>query len=130
MEENKEKETPEPKKYEMLQLADGVSYKTTLTRKYKERKAFEAYNPAIIKSFIPGTIRKIYVKDGQKVVKGEILMILEAMKMLNELTSPINGIVKGVHAKLGEVVANKQLLVELESAPVKVTKTKTPKKKK
>jgi biotin carboxyl carrier protein len=127
MEDNIEKEAPEPRKYDMLEVYEGGKFKTLLPRKYKDRKTFVAYDPTIIKSFIPGTIRKIYVKEGQKVAKGEVLMILEAMKMLNELMSPINGVVKGIHAKLGDVVANKQLLVELESAPVEV---KTKKKKK
>lgn len=129
MEENKENEiAPEPKKYESLEVYEGGKFKTLFPRKFKERKAFEAYNPCIIKSFIPGHIRKIYVKEGQKVAKGEVLMILEAMKMLNELTSPINGVVKHINAKIGEIVPNKHILVELESVPV-VEKEKKKKKK-
>jgi biotin carboxyl carrier protein len=116
MEEQMDNTAPEQKKYESLKLYEGTAYKTMLSKKYKQRKAYAPYDPSIIKSFIPGTIRKIYVEEGQKVKKGENLLILEAMKMLNELLSPMDGVVKRLHVKVDDVVANKQVLIELEKA--------------
>ncbi len=119
MEDNKDT-SPAPLvvKYDSLDASDGTRYKTLLTRKYKERKPYSPPNPAIIKSFIPGTIREIFIKEGQLVAQGETLLILEAMKMLNNLAAPIDGEIKKIHVAVGDVVANKQVLVELK--PVKL----------
>lgn len=116
MEENTTNSVAEGTKYEYLYLSEGEKFKTTFNRKYKERKPYKAPDPSVIKSFIPGTIRKIFITEGQKVTKGDNLLILEAMKMLNELRAPINGVVKKVHVKLGQVVANKEILIELQAA--------------
>lgn len=119
MEEINDNVAPESIKYDNLQVYEGANFKTLLTRKYKERKPYLAPNPAIIKSFIPGTIRKIFIKEGQKIVKGDELLILEAMKMCNELRAPIDGVVKKIHCKSGQIVANKVVLIELEEVKVK-----------
>lgn len=120
MEENIDNIGPESIKYDTLYLDEGTKFKTVFTRKYKERKPYIAPDPAIIKSFIPGTIRSIFIKEGQSVNKGDELLTLEAMKMVNELRAPISGIVKKVHVKTGQIVANKELLIELQA----VVKTK------
>jgi biotin carboxyl carrier protein len=122
MEDNNEKDPPKEVKYDSLEVEDGGKFKTLLTRKYRERKPWIPEDPTIIKSFIPGTIRKVFVKEGQQVKKGEKLCALEAMKMLNEITTTIDGIVKTVHVKSGMTVSNKQVLVELEKVVVKKKK--------
>jgi biotin carboxyl carrier protein len=88
-------------------------YQTLLTRKYLDRKPYVAKDLKKIYAFIPGTIRKVFVKDGDKVKKGDKLLILEAMKMNNELTTLVNGKVKKVYCKTGEMVTKNQLLVEI-----------------
>lgn len=67
-----------------------------------------------IESPMPGLVLKIAVKPGQKVQKGDILLILEAMKMENILKSPGEGVVKQLYVSEGETVAKKQLLLELQ----------------
>jgi biotin carboxyl carrier protein len=114
----------EPIKYETLEVYEGAKFKTLHTRKHRERKPWVPDNPAMICSFIPGTIRKIYVKEGQVVKKGEKLLTLEAMKMLNELTASIAGKVKTIHVKTGAIVTKSQLLVELEAAEGKAVRKK------
>lgn len=109
---------PEAVKYDNLIVSDGTRYKTLLTRKYKERKPYRPADPGIIKSFIPGTIRKINFQEGQIVEKGETILILEAMKMMNNVMAPIDGEIKKLHVSIGQVVANKVVLVELK--PVKI----------
>jgi biotin carboxyl carrier protein len=118
-EENKEKESAPVIKYDSLEVYEGAKFKTLLSRSYRERKHWVAVDPTMIKSFIPGMIRKVYVKEGQRVKKGEKLCSLEAMKMLNEITTSIDGIVKTVHVKVGVNVANHQVLVELEKVAAK-----------
>lgn len=107
----KEAEDKSPK-YELFNV-DFTEYKTNLTRKFSLRKAYTPPNSKMIVAFIPGTIKKIYVKEGDKVNPGDKLLILEAMKMKNDLVSPIKGKVKKIHVKSEDKVANKQLLVEL-----------------
>jgi biotin carboxyl carrier protein len=118
-EEIKEKEPVPAIKYDSLEVYEGAKFKTLLPRSYRERKHWVANDPTIIKSFIPGMIRKVFVKEGQTVKKGEKLCSLEAMKMLNEITTSIDGIVKTVHVKVGVNVANHQMLVELEKVVAK-----------
>ncbi|MEI6122223.1 MAG: acetyl-CoA carboxylase biotin carboxyl carrier protein subunit [Bacteroidota bacterium] len=91
----------------------GEEYQTLLTDKYLNRKPYAPIDHKKIYSFIPGTIRKVFVKEGDKVKKGEKLLILEAMKMNNELCTLVNGRVKKVHCKTGEMVTKSQLLIEI-----------------
>jgi len=95
-------------------LIENIKYRTTLTKKYQSRKPYEKKDIKKITAFIPGTIRKIYVKTGKNVKEGDRLLILEAMKMKNELLSPTNGIVKSVLVKSGDLVSKNQLLIEFK----------------
>lgn len=61
---------------------------------------------------MPGKILRILVKAGQAVKEGDPVLVLEAMKMENELRSPIGGVVKAVHAAEGDQASAGQLLVE------------------
>jgi biotin carboxyl carrier protein len=65
-------------------------------------------------AYIPGIIRKIHVTPGQKVKWGDQVLILEAMKMKNDVTAPLDGTIKSVHVKVGTMVAKNQLLIEFE----------------
>ncbi len=109
----KEKIQPE-ESFDTL-IIDNVAYKTQLTKKYLNRRKFETHNPNKLTAFIPGTILDIFVNTGQKVVKGEDLLILEAMKMNNKIIAPHNAIVKKIYVKSGEMVTREQLLIELKS---------------
>lgn len=53
---------------------------------------------------MPGTILAVNVKDGQAVKSGDVLMILEAMKMENEILAPCDGTVSGVAVTKGATV--------------------------
>tara|TARA_A100000164_G_scaffold238807_1_gene212211 strand:+ start:237 stop:2219 length:1983 start_codon:yes stop_codon:yes gene_type:complete len=63
---------------------------------------------------MPGAILSIDIKPGDSVKKGDVLVILEAMKMEHRITAPRDGIVGSVQAEVGEQVENEQLLVTLE----------------
>ena len=65
-------------------------------------------------SKIPGKIIKVLVKSGQKVTKGEGLILLEAMKMENEIKAQEDGIVKEVHVNEGQNVESGLLLISME----------------
>ncbi|WP_290898252.1 biotin/lipoyl-containing protein [Ferroglobus sp.] len=64
-----------------------------------------------IKAEMSGTIVKVLVKEGEEVKSGQPVLILEAMKMENEVTSPFSGVVKEVRVKEGDRVNAGQTLV-------------------
>ena len=51
---------------------------------------------------------------GDKVEKGQTLLILEAMKMENEIKSGVTGQVKNIHVKMGDALENGVLMIEVE----------------
>ena len=59
---------------------------------------------------MPGTILDIKVQAGQSVKKGDVLVILEAMKMENEIMAPCDGKVTGVNVRKGDSVETAALL--------------------
>lgn len=69
----------------------------------------------VISAPMCGRIVEICVKPGQKVSKGDKIMVYEAMKMENDIESDINGIVKRILVNLDEQVANDVPLIEFES---------------
>lgn len=124
-----ENEQKEDKQEFQKFVLDGDEYKTLLTKKYLTRKPFVEFDPGKITSFIPGTIIKVFVSNGQTVKSGEKLMILEAMKMNNLILAPVNGKIKKLHVSDGDRVANKQLLIEIVEETTKESKEKKKGKK-
>jgi biotin carboxyl carrier protein len=93
---------------------DTSLYQTRISKKFQNRKHYQPADPRTILSFIPGTVLDIFVKTGQEVVKGEELMILDAMKMKNKLRCPMDGIVRSVAVNKGDKVSKGTVLLELE----------------
>ena len=62
---------------------------------------------------MPGTILSVNVSAGQTVKKGDVLMILEAMKMENEIMCPRDGVVESVSTSKGSAVESGALLCVL-----------------
>jgi biotin carboxyl carrier protein len=102
----------EPGKYNRLALENGV-YETRLTAGYAARKPYEKKDPRLVKTVLPGVVAEIRVAAGRQVKQGDILLVLEAMKMLNRIPSPLDGKVKAVHVAAGDKVAKGQVLIEL-----------------
>ncbi len=91
----------------------GRQYKTRYTRKFVERKKWEAPNPNEVRSIIPGSVTEICVKEGTKVKKGTCLMIYEAMKMNNRIVAPFDATVKSIEVNQGDKLPKGALLVVL-----------------
>ena len=64
-----------------------------------------------------GAIIAVHVKAGDRIVRGQRLVVLEAMKMQHEIRAPRDGVVLRVLVETGRQVATRQLLVELEAQP-------------
>lgn len=65
---------------------------------------------AQVKAPMPGTILDVKVQAGQSVKKGDVLVILEAMKMENEICAPSDGKITGVNVRKGDSVETQALL--------------------
>jgi len=102
-------------KKEMKELViGGVAYQTTFTRKFEQRVNWEAPNENMLYSFIPGTIIDIYAKPKQKLKEGDVILLLEAMKMQNQVRMPFDGEIVKIHVKKDEVIPNRYLMVEIK----------------
>jgi biotin carboxyl carrier protein len=67
-----------------------------------------------VRAPMPGKIIDVLVREGSPVLRGEPVVILEAMKMQNEIQSPVNGIIKSVPAKANTNVMKDDVLVEIK----------------
>ena len=105
-------------KYEIL--FNDISYTFTVETPFSllRMKVLNSKRGKIEREFIkapmPGKIIDVLVRDGSTVVKGEPVVILEAMKMQNELLSPVNGTIVKVTAKPNTNVMKDDLLVEIK----------------
>jgi biotin carboxyl carrier protein len=102
-----------PKSGTALEIDDTV-FETALTGKFAKRRPYVPHDPRKILCFLPAVVRQIRVRPGQKIRRGEHILVLEAMKMENEISSPVEGKVKAVHCQIGQMVSKGQLLIELE----------------
>lgn len=67
-----------------------------------------------VKSPMPGTVLDIKVNVGTKVKKGQLLIILEAMKMENEIFAPIDGIITQLFVTKGSTVSTNDIMMALQ----------------
>ncbi len=72
-----------------------------------------AVGASTIKAPMPGTVLSIKVTAGQSVKRGDVLLILEAMKMENEISAPADGVVAGIRVQAGSTVNTGDPMVDL-----------------
>lgn len=63
---------------------------------------------------LPGTVIEVFVKPGDEIETGQVVLIIEAMKMKNSIRSIKDGLVSKVLVSAGQTVAHKQALVEFQ----------------
>ncbi|MEG2755030.1 MAG: acetyl-CoA carboxylase biotin carboxyl carrier protein subunit [Mucinivorans sp.] len=97
----------------LLETAHG-SFRTLPTKKYSSRTPWVAPDSRQLFSFLPGTITRLLVQQGQDVKKGQAILTFNAMKMDNTYLSPRDGRVARFLVAEQEVVAKGALLVEFE----------------
>lgn len=109
---------------------DGISWKKlpklgvneSLVSNSETYRVFRGFKPSglhaggagALITQMPGKVVKIFKKEGDKVSKGETVLILEAMKMENEIKSGADGIVKAINIKEGQALDSGFLMVEIE----------------
>jgi biotin carboxyl carrier protein len=95
-------------------VINETSYQTLLTTKFENRKAWEKADEKKILAYLPGTTVKLNVNKGDKVVAGQLLVVFEAMKMMNSVKASTDGVVKEIYAKPGETFPKNFVLLEME----------------
>ncbi|MBT7069594.1 MAG: acetyl-CoA carboxylase biotin carboxyl carrier protein subunit, partial [Anaerolineae bacterium] len=66
-----------------------------------------------LKAPMPGLVIDIPVTDGQEIAEGDVLLILESMKMQNELKAPRAGVISRIKVAVGESVERRQTLLSV-----------------
>jgi biotin carboxyl carrier protein len=101
-------------------LLNGVSYSFTIESpiSYRRRKYLEKYKKAnkleLVTAPMPGKIVELLVEESSQVKEGEAILILEAMKMQNEIIAQVSGKVKKISVKAGDSVTKDDVLMEIE----------------
>ena len=94
---------------EFLIKVEGERKKNS--KENKRKKKIKVGN-GTVSSSIPGKIISLNVSIGDKVKQGDVLAILEAMKMQNEIVAPIKGIIKQINCDSGDsIIANAPLII-------------------
>jgi glutaconyl-CoA/methylmalonyl-CoA decarboxylase subunit gamma len=101
-------------------LLNGVSYSFTIESpiSYRRRKYLEKYKQhnkiEIVTAPMPGKIIELLVEESSHVKEGEAILILEAMKMQNEIIAQVSGKIKKISVKAGDSVTKDDVLMEIE----------------
>ena len=66
-----------------------------------------------VKAALPGNVLKVLVSEGDSISEGDVIAVVEAMKMETEIKSPVSGTVKSVEIEVGNKVQNGQVLVTI-----------------
>lgn len=111
---------------------DGISWKKlaalgvneTLVSNSEVYRVYRGFKPSGLNkggagaliTQMPGKVVKLMKKEGDKVTKGETVLILEAMKMENEIKAGADGMIKSVNVKEGQALEAGFLMVEIEES--------------
>jgi len=95
---------------------EGNHLSAEVVKGFRDSKRTEAQKPGNIVSPMPGLVVDILVKIGEKVKKGQTLLVQEAMKMHMKLRAPASGTVRSISTAPGSRVDKGTLLVALDPA--------------
>jgi len=103
-----QKELKTPKTSKLVRSNVPVDRKDSKIKKSVSNRA------SSLKAPLPGNIFKVLKKEGDEVKKGETIMIMEAMKMENNIQSEKDGKITSIKVKEGDVVLQNDVLAEIE----------------
>jgi biotin carboxyl carrier protein len=101
---------------------DGISYTAVAEgleepaqgKRARRATAHAADEAGAITAIMPGLIMKLLKQEGDKVDAGEVILILEAMKMQNEVQAKAAGVIRQMNVKQGDNVEMRQVLCVIE----------------
>jgi len=109
---------------EVKVVVDGKEYKVkveevgaippVVEEEVQVKEAVKKEEGKVVKAPMQGTIVRIPVGVGDKVEKGDVVVVLEAMKMENEIESSVSGVVKAIKVLEGDAVATGDILVVVD----------------
>jgi len=82
-------------------------------RKHRRASSVEDAS-GVLTASMPGQVQEVLIAEGDSVLKGDPLILLEAMKMEMRIAAPTDGVVKAVHCTVGDVVERGQALVVVD----------------
>jgi 3-methylcrotonyl-CoA carboxylase alpha subunit len=91
---------------------EGVAY--ALEEEREGSRAAHRHDAGGLEAPMPGRVAAVHVAAGQRVARGQELLVVEAMKMENALRAPRDGVVRAVHVEVGDMVAPGRALLEIE----------------
>ena len=94
---------------------EGAAY--CLTDEREGERPGRRHDGGALEAPMPGRVASVKAEPGQRVARGDELLIVEAMKMENALRAPRDGVVRAVHVTPGEMVAPGRPLIEIEADP-------------
>ena len=99
----------------------GAVYEMTVldevrARAFRAPRPGAAHGPATLRAPMPGLVVALKARAGEEVREGQPLLVIEAMKMQNELAAPAAGKVETIHVEPGQSVEGGQVLVTLSPA--------------
>ena len=99
-------------------IVSGIAHDLTVEglgeEKAGPRAATLVAGEGAVVAIMPGKIIRVLVAEGEEVAEGDVVCILEAMKMENELKAPQSGTVQSVHVQPGQDVETGAVLAEIE----------------
>ncbi|MFN8672155.1 MAG: acetyl-CoA carboxylase biotin carboxylase subunit [Candidatus Sericytochromatia bacterium] len=118
LDKNKEKETLEievnGKLFNVVVYKEQTAKSSSSIKKVTKKKDNSSSDSNEVLSQMAGTVVKTQVKKGDTVKKGDVLLILEAMKMESDINSPKDGVIKEVLVNAGESILSGQVMVVFE----------------
>ena len=106
----------ELEKEENIGSTRNTEYKEEILIEEEKEDLYKVKSPLVgIYDEAPGPELEPFVKIGDFVNEGETLYIVEAMKMINEISSPVSGIVKNIYCKNEELVQYDDLVMEIDN---------------
>lgn len=92
----------------------NVIVKTPFDELLEKTKSADKPKDIVVKSNMPGKIVQIFVQVGDQINKGDVILVLEAMKMENSIKALNKGIVKNVFVNQNDIISKNSKLIELE----------------
>ena len=92
---------------------DDTHYSTEFPEEYKTASSKDLPDPSEIRAIIPGTILEVRVRKGQKVSRDQVVIVLEAMKMFNEIEASTEGQIEEIFVSPGDKVGKNQIIMRI-----------------
>ena len=93
---------------------DFTFYETSVPEDYGKKSGSKILDPCEVRAFIPGTIIEVKVNEGQHVTEGQEVLVLEAMKMYNDVVTEVTGKVVEITVSAGDSVEKHQVMMRVE----------------